>query len=79
MRRVMRAIRRFVRSTFEQDGEIGDTFFLLLDGEVEVTKALVMRMSRQEVDHTDKSFLRLSSATHPTFGKPVFGEMALFF
>lgn len=61
-----------------QDGEQGDTLYLLLDGEVAVTKALVLRMSRQEVDQTDKSFLILSSAPHPTFGKPIFGEMALF-
>ena len=50
----------------------------LLEGEVEVSKALVMRMSRQEVDQTDKSLLQLSSDPHPEFGKPAFGEMALF-
>lgn len=61
-----------------QDGDIGDTLFLLFEGEVEVTKALVLRMSRLEVDQTDKSFLRLSSDPHPVFGKPIFGEMALF-
>ena len=61
-----------------QDGDQGDTFYLLLDGEVEVTKSLVMRMSRQEVDQTDKSLIRLKAEPHPEFGKPCFGEMALF-
>lgn len=61
-----------------RDGEVGETLYLLIDGEVEVTKALVLRMSRQEVDQTDKSLIRLSSDAHPVFGKPVFGEMALF-
>ena len=61
-----------------QDGDVGDTFYLLLDGEVEVTKLLVMRMSRQKVDQTDKALIRLSSEPHPEFGKACFGEMALF-
>ncbi|MDA0747503.1 MAG: cyclic nucleotide-binding domain-containing protein [bacterium] len=61
-----------------RDGDVGDTFYLLLKGEVEVSKALVMRMSRQEVDQTDKSLIRLNAAPHPEFGKPAFGEMALF-
>jgi CRP-like cAMP-binding protein len=61
-----------------RDGEEGDTFYLLLDGEVEITKLLVMRLSRQKVDQTDKSLIRLSSDAHPDFGKPCFGEMALF-
>lgn len=61
-----------------QDGDEGDTFYLLLDGEVEITKVLVMRMSEQEVDQTDKSLIRLTSEPHPQFGKPAFGEMALF-
>ena len=61
-----------------RDGEEGDTFYLLLDGEVEITKLLVMRLSRQKVDQTDKSLIRLSSEAHPDFGKPCFGEMALF-
>lgn len=60
-----------------RDGDEGDTFYLLLDGEVEITKLLVMRMSRQEVDQTDKSLIRLTSEPHPQFGKPAFGEMAL--
>jgi CRP-like cAMP-binding protein len=61
-----------------RDGDDGDTFYLLLDGEVEITKVLVMRMSRQEVDQTDKSLIRLRGEAHPEFGKPAFGEMALF-
>lgn len=61
-----------------RDGDMGDTFYLLLEGEVEVSKALVMRMSRQEVDQTDKSLIRMNAEAHPEFGKPAFGEMALF-
>jgi len=61
-----------------KDGDEGDTFYLLLEGEVEITKVLVMRTSRQAVDQTDKSLIRLSSEPHPEFGKPAFGEMALF-
>jgi len=72
-------VQRFDRDeTVIQDGAVGDTLYLLLDGEVEVTKVLVLRMTRQEVDQTDKSLIRLSSEPHPEFGKPIFGEMALF-
>jgi CRP-like cAMP-binding protein len=65
-------------ATVIRDGDEGGTFYLLLEGEVEITKVLVMRMSRQEVDQTDKSLIQLSSEPHPEFGKPCFGEMALF-
>ena len=45
------------------DADVGDTFYLLLDGEVEVSKALVMRMSRQDVLNliTALSFVLTSS------------------
>lgn len=61
-----------------REGDAGDTFYLLMEGAVEITKVLVMRTSRQQVDRTDKSLIQLKSDPHPEFGKPAFGEMALF-
>jgi CRP-like cAMP-binding protein len=78
IRSIMELERRKTDEVVIQDADVGDTFYLLLEGEVEVSKALVMRMSRQEVDQTDKSLIQLSSDPHPEFGKLAFGEMALF-
>jgi len=78
IRSIMDLERHKANEVIIKDEDVGDTFYLLLEGEVEVSKVLVMRMSRQEVDETDKSFIRLSSDPHPDFGKPAFGEMALF-
>ena len=78
LREIIEVVRFDTDEPVIRDGEVGDTFYLLLEGEVEVTKTLVMRMSRQEVDQTDKSLIRLRSEPHPEFGKPAFGEMALF-
>ena len=50
IRSIMELERRKTDEVVIQDADVGDTFYLLLEGEVEVSKALVMRMSRQEVD-----------------------------
>jgi CRP/FNR family transcriptional regulator, cyclic AMP receptor protein len=54
-----------------KEGESGSSLFILLSGEVEVTKSLVFRSGT--VDPLDKSLIRLSSKAFPFFG-----EMSLF-
>jgi CRP-like cAMP-binding protein len=54
-----------------KEGESGSTLFILLSGEVEVTKSLVFRSGSP--DPLDKSLIRLSSKNFPFFG-----EMSLF-
>ena len=78
MREIIEVRKAGTEEVVIQDGDEADTFYLLLEGEVEVTKVMVMRMSRQEVDQTDKSLIQLKAEAHPEFGKPAFGEMALF-
>ncbi|HQT91089.1 MAG TPA: cyclic nucleotide-binding domain-containing protein [Candidatus Kryptobacter bacterium] len=56
-----------------KEGETGGSLYILLDGEVEVSKSLVLRSSGATVDPRDKSLIRLSSKTYPFFG-----EMSLF-
>lgn len=55
------------------EGDIGDSIFLLLDGEVEINQALTLSMNKGEVDNREKAIIKLSSDI-----KPLFGEMSLF-
>ncbi|MBC7186507.1 MAG: cyclic nucleotide-binding domain-containing protein [Calditrichaeota bacterium] len=55
-----------------QEGESGDALYLLLAGEVEVSKSLTLMVARGNVDTRDKALDRLSAAQ-----SPFFGEMAL--
>lgn len=56
-----------------KEGESGGNLYILLEGEVEVSKSLVLRQSGSAVDPRDKSLVRLTSKT-----QPFFGEMSLF-
>ena len=56
-----------------KDGEKGDTMYLLLEGEVEVSKRLTLKVSQGDFDERDKQFIRLNADSHSFFG-----EMALF-
>jgi CRP/FNR family transcriptional regulator, cyclic AMP receptor protein len=62
-----------VNFTVMKEGGSGDCLYILLDGEVEVSKSLVLHTSGTAVDPRDKSLIRLSSKT-----QPFFGEMSLF-
>ena len=55
-----------------EDGTTGDTIYLLLEGEVEITKDLVLKVSKYNVNERSK-ILNLYSAKHGL----VFGEIAL--
>ncbi len=56
-----------------KEGESGNNLFILLDGEVEVSKSMVLRSAGGGVDPRDKSLIRLTSKS-----LPFFGEMSLF-
>ncbi len=62
-----------VNSTVMKEGESGESLYILLDGEVEVSKSLVLRTTGAAVDPRDKSLMRLTSKA-----QPFFGEMSLF-
>ncbi len=59
--------------TFIVEGELGDSIFLLLNGEVEVNQALTLSMNKSETDNREKAITKLSSDY-----KLFFGEMSLF-
>jgi CRP-like cAMP-binding protein len=55
--------------TILKEGEMGETMFLLLDGEVEVSKTLTLMIDRSNVDKRDKSLTRLSADDYACFGE----------
>jgi CRP-like cAMP-binding protein len=70
---VIREVRVPTGEYFIREGEVGDSIYLLLDGEVEINQALTLPMSRGQVDNREKAIINLSSEMHP-----LFGEMSLF-
>lgn len=55
-----------------QEGAAGDAMYLLLEGEVEVSKSLMLMVAKGSMDTRDKALDRMSVAHGPFFG-----EMAL--
>ncbi|MFH1853400.1 MAG: cyclic nucleotide-binding domain-containing protein [Candidatus Neomarinimicrobiota bacterium] len=58
---------------FITEGDVGDSIFFLLEGDVEINQALTLAVGKGSTDNREKSIIRLSSAVHP-----MFGEMSLF-
>jgi CRP-like cAMP-binding protein len=56
-----------------KEEERGDELFILLDGEVEVSKSLILEVSKFDFEMRKKALTRLTAETHP-----IFGEMSLF-
>jgi len=56
-----------------QEGAIGNSILLLLDGNVEISQALTLKTNVAGIDTREKSLIKLSAAAHPFFG-----EMSLF-
>jgi CRP-like cAMP-binding protein len=63
------------RKTFRQgeaiikEGETGDTMYILLDGTVEISKSLTMKVGRHAFEQMEKSFIRLEGKHHACFGE----------
>jgi len=55
-----------------KEGESGDTMYIMVNGEVEVSKNLTMKVGDEEYRSTEKILSRIKSTDHA-----VFGEMAL--
>lgn len=59
--------------TIIQEGAVGNSILLLLDGNVEISQALTLKTNIAGIDTREKSLIKLSSDAHPFFG-----EMSLF-
>jgi len=73
IRAYMKELAVDIGDTIIKDGEKGNTMYLLLEGEVEVSKRLTLKVSQRGFDERDKQFIRLNAASYAFFG-----EMALF-
>lgn len=60
-------------SVIIRDGDRGEEMFILLEGDVEISKVMMMRMEGVSSMGKDKSLIRLSSKFYACFG-----EMALY-
>jgi CRP/FNR family cyclic AMP-dependent transcriptional regulator len=70
---VIKAIHFNQGDTIIQEGDVGNSILLLLDGKVEISQALTLRTSSAQSDTREKSLIKLTSEYHPFFG-----EMSLF-
>ena len=58
---------------FIVEGDIGDSIYLLLEGQVRINQALTLAMHKGGLDNREKAIINLSANM-----KPLFGEMSLF-
>ncbi len=55
------------------EGDVGDSIYLLLNGKIEINQALTLKLSKEDYDTREKSITKLSSNFRPSFG-----ELSLF-
>ena len=60
---------------FISEGNVGDSIYMLVEGEVEVNQALTLSLNRKGNDNREKALIKLNSNQTPP---PLFGEMSLF-
>lgn len=70
---IMREIEYPGGSVIIRDGDRGEEMFILLEGDVEISKLMTIKLENYEASSKDKSLIRLSSKFFACFG-----EMALF-
>lgn len=71
--KIARPIRYPKGTVILKEGETGESMYILEEGMVEVSKALVMRWGREDYQDRDKILTKLSAEDHA-----IFGEVALF-
>lgn len=55
-----------------QEGEVGNFIFLLLKGEVEITKIMTLSLTKSKKDEREKSFIKLNDKMYPFIGEMSF-------
>ena len=51
------------------EGDVGDSIYLLLEGKVEINQALTLRLNKGGYDTREKAIINLSSENKPSFGE----------
>jgi len=59
---------------FISEGNVGDSIYMLVEGEVEVNQALTLSLNRKGNDNREKALIKLNSNQTPP---PLFGEMSI--
>lgn len=72
LRGICREARYASGAEIMREGEGGDTMYLFLSGEVDVTRSLTLSVGRHGFKNAEKSFVKLKAGT-----ASVFGEMAM--
>ena len=52
-----------------QEGDTGDTMYILSEGAVEISKTLTLKLSQDEYGQREKSLTHLEGKDHPFFGE----------
>ena len=73
IRKIIRERRVSAGTVIIREGTRGTEMFILLDGEVEVSKTLLLKVTGRGMDQRDKSLIRLTGNDFAFFG-----EMTLF-
>jgi len=73
IRKIMKEKKVAAGGVIIREGTKGTEMFILLDGEVEVSKTLLLKVAGQGMDQRDKSLIRLTGNDFAFFG-----EMTLF-
>jgi len=69
---ISRKVRFDKQAVIMEEGQVGDTMYIILEGEVQVIKTLTLKGVEEAADGKNKVFTKLSAEQHP-----VFGEVAL--
>lgn len=72
LKSIMKEIEYPGGSVIIRDGDRGEEMFILLEGDVEISKVMTIKLENYEASSKDKSLIRLSSKFFACFG-----EMAL--
>lgn len=52
-----------------KEGDLGSSMYILLDGVVEVSQTIVLKIGRTEVGEKEKTLIRLEGTMRPCFGE----------
>lgn len=55
--------------TIIQEGDLGEEMYVLLEGDVQVAKSLMLKVGRHEFEQAEKAFKRLQGEWHICFGE----------
>ncbi len=74
---ITRIVHRARNETIIREGDEGDAMYILQKGKVEVSRTVMLILSRSSVGEGEKSFAQLDADDHPAFGEMALLEKSL--